>query len=217
MLYPLSPCYTQPQRCLHELPLPASSSGPRPSTPQAAIRSTRSATAPASPSTTGLAYPKSRPTTVTPAATSPTSSASAARATSSTASARRCFLKPLLRLPNCETVERNQRIFIQAIRDIAAGEELVYEYNLYDSDDDNADCYCGAPKCRGTMFSDEEVARRARIAKRCRNRQPNDRDDFTASQKLSFWKHRSSGALRSSKNSRATFCPRSLSAWPAPA
>jgi SET domain-containing protein len=67
--------------------------------------------------------------------------------------------------PNCETVERNQRIFIQAIRDIAAGEELVYEYNLYDSDDP-ADCYCGAPRCRGTMFSDEEVARQARAAKR---------------------------------------------------
>ena len=68
--------------------------------------------------------------------------------------------------PNCETVERNQRIFIQAIRDIAAGEELLYMYNLYDSDDDNADCYCGAPQCRGTMYSDEELARRARIAKR---------------------------------------------------
>jgi SET domain-containing protein len=68
--------------------------------------------------------------------------------------------------PNCETVEIRKRIFIRAIRDIAAGEELVYEYNLYDSDDDNADCYCGAAHCRGTMFSDEELARRGRIAKR---------------------------------------------------
>ncbi|HEY5329829.1 MAG TPA: SET domain-containing protein-lysine N-methyltransferase [Acidobacteriaceae bacterium] len=68
--------------------------------------------------------------------------------------------------PNCETVEIRKRIFIQAIRDIAPGEELVYEYNLYDSDDDNADCYCGASHCRGIMFSDEEVARRSRIAKR---------------------------------------------------
>jgi uncharacterized protein len=67
--------------------------------------------------------------------------------------------------PNCETVEIRKRIFIKAIRDIAAGEELLYEYNLYDSDDP-ADCYCGAPQCRGTMFSDEEVARRARIVKR---------------------------------------------------
>ena len=68
--------------------------------------------------------------------------------------------------PNCETEEINGRIFIRAIRDIAAGEELVYEYNLYDSDDDSADCYCGASHCRGTMFSDAELKRRARIAKR---------------------------------------------------
>ncbi len=68
--------------------------------------------------------------------------------------------------PNCETVQANQRIFIQATRDIAAGEELIYEYNLYDSDDDNADCHCGASHCRGTMFSDEELKRRTRIAKR---------------------------------------------------
>jgi SET domain-containing protein len=64
--------------------------------------------------------------------------------------------------PNCETQEQNGRVFIKAIRDIAAGEELLYEYNLYDSDEDIADCYCGAPQCRGTMFSDEEVARQKR-------------------------------------------------------
>jgi SET domain-containing protein len=68
--------------------------------------------------------------------------------------------------PNCETHERNDRIYIKAIRDIQAGEELVYEYHLYDSDDYDAPCYCKAPQCRGTMFSDEEVARRARRAKR---------------------------------------------------
>ena len=68
--------------------------------------------------------------------------------------------------PNCETEETDGRIFIRAIRDIAAGEELVYEYNLYDSDDDNADCYCGAPQCRGTMFSDAELKRRARAQRR---------------------------------------------------
>src|SRR5579875_2682798 len=68
--------------------------------------------------------------------------------------------------PNCETEEIDSRIFIRAIRDIAAGEELVYEYHLYDSDDDNADCYCGTPQCRGTMFSDRELKRRARLEKR---------------------------------------------------
>ena len=65
--------------------------------------------------------------------------------------------------PNCESENRGDRIFVIATRDIAAGEELVYEYNLYDSDlDDACDCYCGAPQCRGTMFSDLEVKRRAR-------------------------------------------------------
>jgi SET domain-containing protein len=68
--------------------------------------------------------------------------------------------------PNCETDEVKGRIYIRAIRDIAPGEELLYEYNLYDSEDDDADCYCGASQCRGTMFSDWELQRRARAAKR---------------------------------------------------
>jgi len=68
--------------------------------------------------------------------------------------------------PNCETDELKGRIFIRAVRDIAPGEELLYEYNLYDSEDDDADCYCGAPQCRGTMFSDWELKRRARAAAR---------------------------------------------------
>ncbi len=68
--------------------------------------------------------------------------------------------------PNCETEERENRIFVIALRDIAAGEELVYEYNLYDSDDVSQDCYCGAPNCRGTMFAPAEIERRARRARR---------------------------------------------------
>jgi SET domain-containing protein len=68
--------------------------------------------------------------------------------------------------PNCETEEEGGRVFIRAIRNIAADEELVYEYNLYDSDEDNADCYCGALQCRGTMFSDDELKRRTRAAAR---------------------------------------------------
>lgn len=68
--------------------------------------------------------------------------------------------------PNCETEESRGRIYIRALRDIRANEELLYEYNLYDSDDDKGDCYCGAPQCRGTMFSDWELKRRARAAAR---------------------------------------------------
>jgi uncharacterized protein len=68
--------------------------------------------------------------------------------------------------PNCETIEDEGRIFICAVRDIAAGEELTYEYHLHDSDDAEGDCHCGVEKCRGTMFSEDEVKRRARKAKR---------------------------------------------------
>jgi uncharacterized protein len=69
--------------------------------------------------------------------------------------------------PNCETEQdENGRIFISTVRDVAAGEELTYEYNLYDSDDETQDCYCGAKNCRGTMFSDLELKRRARATKR---------------------------------------------------
>jgi SET domain-containing protein len=75
--------------------------------------------------------------------------------------------------PNCETHETpGERIVIRAIRDIAAGEELLYSYHLYDSDiGDTADCYCGAPECRGTMYSEDEVKRRDRaIARKKRAR-----------------------------------------------
>lgn len=72
--------------------------------------------------------------------------------------------------PNCETEEESGRVYIRAIRNIAASEELVYEYNLYDSDEDTADCHCGAPHCRGTMFSDDELNRRARKAARKKSR-----------------------------------------------
>lgn len=69
--------------------------------------------------------------------------------------------------PNCETEQdEHGRIFISTLRDVAAGEELTYEYNLYDSDDESQDCYCGVTNCRGTMFSELELKRRKRIAKR---------------------------------------------------
>jgi hypothetical protein len=68
--------------------------------------------------------------------------------------------------PNCETNEINNRIWILAIRDIAPGEELTYDYCLYDGDEEEADCNCGATSCRSTMYSPEETARRERVAKR---------------------------------------------------
>jgi len=67
---------------------------------------------------------------------------------------------------NCETSEINGRVWIKAIRNIAPGEEITYDYCLYDGGDDPALCNCGAEKCRGTMYSPQEIRRRKAAAKR---------------------------------------------------
>ena len=66
---------------------------------------------------------------------------------------------------NCETSEERGRVWIKAIRKIAPGEEITYDYCLYDGGDDEAICNCGAAKCRGTMYSKAEVKRRKAAAK----------------------------------------------------
>jgi SET domain-containing protein len=66
--------------------------------------------------------------------------------------------------PNCQTEEDEEgHVYILALRNIAAGEELTYEYHLYDSDEDDQPCYCGTDACRGTMFSEAEVRRRKKL------------------------------------------------------
>ena len=62
--------------------------------------------------------------------------------------------------PNCETEEENGHVWIKAIRNIAAAEEITYDYCLYDGGADEAICNCGSEKCRGTMYSENEVKRR---------------------------------------------------------
>ncbi len=54
--------------------------------------------------------------------------------------------------PNCETDQIRGKMWIIALRDIEAGEELTYDYNLYDGEDD-APCLCGARRCRGSLYS----------------------------------------------------------------
>jgi uncharacterized protein len=68
--------------------------------------------------------------------------------------------------PNCETDELRGRIVIYAIRDIGAGEEVTYDYCLYDGElDDAAVCLCRSRNCRGSMYSEDELKRRSRIRK----------------------------------------------------
>ena len=61
--------------------------------------------------------------------------------------------------PNCETTEDEGRVFIEALRDIRAGEELSYDYGLIIDEritptlKKQYRCLCGAPDCRGTMLA----------------------------------------------------------------
>ncbi|HEX8818074.1 MAG TPA: SET domain-containing protein-lysine N-methyltransferase [Terriglobales bacterium] len=72
--------------------------------------------------------------------------------------------------PNCETDEVRGRIVIYSIRNILAGEEITYDYCLYDGEpDDQALCFCRSKTCRGSMYSEEELKRRARKPRRSQN------------------------------------------------
>lgn len=64
--------------------------------------------------------------------------------------------------PNCETVEEDGRVWIEAMRSIEPGEELTYDYYLYDGDDD-APCYCGAKTCRGTMYGQSPAKKASQV------------------------------------------------------
>ena len=61
--------------------------------------------------------------------------------------------------PNCEAINDRKRIFIEAIRTIPAGTELVYDYQYERTDDHSPEderfykCRCGSPKCRGTILA----------------------------------------------------------------
>jgi hypothetical protein len=64
--------------------------------------------------------------------------------------------------PNCEADEDNDRIFIKAIRNITAGEELNYDYGLIIDEPYTKKlkaeypCWCGSANCRGTLLSPKE-------------------------------------------------------------
>ena len=73
--------------------------------------------------------------------------------------------------PNCETDQIDDSIWILALRDIESGEELTYDYNLFDGDPgEKAPCYCGLKGCRRTMFSEEEIARQKKVLRQRKKR-----------------------------------------------
>jgi SET domain-containing protein len=57
--------------------------------------------------------------------------------------------------PNCEVEIVRGRIWIYALRDIKAGEELTYNYSYDFEDYENRPCNCGAPSCVGYMVAEQ--------------------------------------------------------------
>ncbi|MFM0154923.1 SET domain-containing protein-lysine N-methyltransferase [Paraburkholderia sediminicola] len=61
---------------------------------------------------------------------------------------------------NCEAVETDGRVYIEAITDIEAGAELFIAYGLATEGTVSEEmraayaCRCGAPRCTGTMLGD---------------------------------------------------------------
>jgi hypothetical protein len=64
--------------------------------------------------------------------------------------------------PNCEAEEIDGHVYVHALRDIAEGEEVFYDYGLViDARQTKKlkkeyECRCGARKCRGTMLAPPE-------------------------------------------------------------
>ena len=69
--------------------------------------------------------------------------------------------------PNCEAVDEDGHIFIEAIKNINIGQELTYDYQFEREDADDPEvearypCLCGSPKCRGTILAPTKKQRKA--------------------------------------------------------
>ena len=79
--------------------------------------------------------------------------------------------------PNCESGILAKRVFIDAIRTIQPGEELVYDYQITRDPDDPDDvdetfaCRCGASGCRGSMLEPKKPRKKPKPRKRARPRE----------------------------------------------
>lgn len=68
--------------------------------------------------------------------------------------------------PNCEVVAADGVLVVEAVRNVRAGEELAYEYNLNRAPDDPPEiervyaCRCGAATCRGTMLAPRKAPKK---------------------------------------------------------
>lgn len=73
---------------------------------------------------------------------------------------------------NCDTYEKDERIYVRAVRDIRPGEELSYDYAIEAGERITKavkarwPCWCGAGNCRGTVLVPTRKPRKKKSKKK---------------------------------------------------
>jgi SET domain-containing protein len=68
--------------------------------------------------------------------------------------------------PNCTSVIVRKRVYLETLREIQPGEELVYDYEIPNEGESEAEalrkypCHCGADNCRKTLLLPPKKARK---------------------------------------------------------
>jgi uncharacterized protein len=79
--------------------------------------------------------------------------------------------------PNCEAWIEGRRIYIHAMRDINAGEELTFDYGFDVDCYEDHPCRCGKPECVGYIVSREQWPQ---LEQRIKSVEPRRREAATA-------------------------------------
>jgi hypothetical protein len=95
--------------------------------------------------------------------------------------------------PNCEADEVDGRVYIKALRNIAAGEELNYDYGLIIDEPytpkllSEFPCWCGAEECRGTLLTpkddEEEEKKKKKKTKKAEKKKAEKKEAKKAKEK----------------------------------
>jgi hypothetical protein len=115
--------------------------------------------------------------------------------------------------PNCEAVIDSGHIYIESIKTIPAGTELVYDYQYErapdadESDEARYPCRCGSPDCRGTILAPPKRKRAAASAKRGkgaskRKKSPAKRKQTDSKRKTTASKRKGTAAKRTKAAAR---------------
>lgn len=112
--------------------------------------------------------------------------------------------------PNCEAVEEEDgRVFISALKNIAKGAELLYDYAYErtpehtEADEKLYACRCGSPKCRGSILAPPKVKKNKK-AKKAKKAGKKDKKDKKEQKMKSKTSDTAESAKQASKQERPT-------------